>query len=224
MGTSGEITAIHREAVPEGSRLFRAAQPPARVATCDCTLKRLPESRFLSSLQDGNRRLLFEIISGLITLNSAWYTRAHDFTLNQKNRLARRRLSRRVGHDRLSIQDCADQQKASVSSEPMKAAVRLDSLLASMELPCMSPASLTRRSFVSTSRRMPPYSNCRLMTSETTTLTIPIGVTHDFTKSPVIRSQTICWIRRRANFDSKIETERSPPTDQSPGINPRFLF
>ena len=92
-----KLAAIHREAVQEGSRLVSGAQPPVRVKTCDCTLKRVPEPRFLSSLQTeyyscsvtggapgGDRRLLSEILSGLIALSSASDTRAHDFALNQK--------------------------------------------------------------------------------------------------------------------------------------------
>ena len=93
-----KLAAIHRKAVQEGSRLVSGAQPPVRVKTCDCTLTRVPEPRFLSSLQDesyscsitggapgGDRRLLSDILSGLISLSSVWDTRAHDFALNQKS-------------------------------------------------------------------------------------------------------------------------------------------
>ena len=92
-----KLAAIHRKAVQEGSRLVSGAQPPVRVKICDCTLKRVPEPRFLSSLQDeysscsvtggapvGDRRLLSDILSGLIALSSALDTRAHDFALNRK--------------------------------------------------------------------------------------------------------------------------------------------
>jgi hypothetical protein len=90
-----KLAAIHRKAVQEGSRLVSAAQPPVRVKICDCTLKREPEPRFLSSLQDeysscsvtggapvGDRRLISDILSGLIALSSVWDTRAHNFALN----------------------------------------------------------------------------------------------------------------------------------------------
>ena len=90
-----KLAAIHREAVQEGSRSVSGAQPPVRVKICDCTLKRVPESRFLSSLQDessscsvtggapvGDRRLISDILSGSIALSAASNTRAHDFALN----------------------------------------------------------------------------------------------------------------------------------------------
>jgi hypothetical protein len=96
-----KIAAMHREAVQEGSRLVSGARPQVRVKTCDCTLTRVPEPRFLSSLQDerfpfsvtggapvGDRRLLSDILSGLIALSSAWYIRAHDFALNRNKRLS----------------------------------------------------------------------------------------------------------------------------------------
>ena len=60
-----------------GSRLVSGVQPPVRVKICDCTLIRVPQLRFLSSLQDeysscsitggapvGDRRLLSDILSG----------------------------------------------------------------------------------------------------------------------------------------------------------------
>jgi hypothetical protein len=76
-------------------RLVSGAQPPVRFKICDCTLKRVPEPRFLSSLQDefgscsvtggapnGDRWLLSDILSGLNALSSAWDTHALDFALN----------------------------------------------------------------------------------------------------------------------------------------------
>ena len=101
-GTPLKLAAIHREAVQEGSRSVSGAQPPVRVRICDCTLKRVPESRFLSSLQDessscsvtggapvGDRRLLSDILPGLIALSSAGDTHAHDFALNRNNGIIR---------------------------------------------------------------------------------------------------------------------------------------
>ena len=94
-----KLVAIHRKAVQEGRQLVSGAQPPVRVKIWDCTLKRVPQLRFLLSLQDeyysfsvtggasvGDRRLFSNILSGLIALSSAWDTRSHDFALNPKNR------------------------------------------------------------------------------------------------------------------------------------------
>jgi hypothetical protein len=95
-----KLAAIHRKAVQEGSRLVSGAQPTVRAKICDCTLQRVPEPQFLSSLQDecfscsvtggasvGDRRLLSDIHSGLIALSPARHTRAHDFTSNSKSEL-----------------------------------------------------------------------------------------------------------------------------------------
>jgi hypothetical protein len=90
------LAVIHREAVQEGRRSVSGAQPPVRVKICDYTLQRVPESRFLSSIQDdpsscsvtsgapvGDRRLLSDILPGLIASSSAGDTHEHDFALNR---------------------------------------------------------------------------------------------------------------------------------------------
>lgn len=74
-----KLAVVHRKAVQEGSRLVSGVQPPVRAKICEGTLKRVPEPRFFSSLQDesspcsvtggtsvGERRLLSDILSGLI--------------------------------------------------------------------------------------------------------------------------------------------------------------
>ncbi len=68
---------IHREAVQEGSRWSAQRQPPVPGESCKCTQKWVPESWFLSSLQDeirphevtggapfGDHRLISGILSG----------------------------------------------------------------------------------------------------------------------------------------------------------------
>jgi hypothetical protein len=72
-----------------------SAAPPPRVESCDCTLKWVPESWFLSSLQDefgsrsvtggapdGDHRLISAILSGLIAGISTAHVRAHNFASN----------------------------------------------------------------------------------------------------------------------------------------------
>ena len=80
--------------------MVSGAQPPVRVKTCVRTLKRIvkrvPESWFLSSLQDecsscsvsggvpvGDHQLLSGILPGLIALRSTWSAHSHDFALNR---------------------------------------------------------------------------------------------------------------------------------------------
>ncbi len=97
LGLSPSSLRFTANAVPDGSRWSAQRQPPVCVESCDCTLKWVPESWFLSSLQDefgsrsvtggapvGDHRLLSAILSGLIAGITTAHARGHDFALNRQ--------------------------------------------------------------------------------------------------------------------------------------------
>ena len=77
--------------VAEFVRIPRCVRILTNPATCCCFCHPFRMSFFFGSVTGGapvgDRRLLSDILSGLIKLSSAWYTHAHDFALNPKTHL-----------------------------------------------------------------------------------------------------------------------------------------